>query len=78
MKAWKFVVPQHEWVPDPDNPEVSYRGCVAVAVGDTAAEARAALENYAAMNGFDVGWLRVARVLELNLVKGSVIAWAQL
>jgi len=76
MKIYKFLIPNHEWVQDPKNPALSYRGCVAATVAESPDAAHAQLVTYAAQNGFDSRWLRIARVVELPFAEGTVIAWA--
>ena len=76
MKIFKFVIRNHEWVHSPDDPAISYKGCVAAVVAETPEVARERLERYAAENGFDPRWLKVAKVVELPFNEGTVIAWA--
>lgn len=77
MRIWKFSVPGNKWVTDPET-GLQHKGCIAAAVGPSASEARETLERFAATNGFDVGWLRVATITELPITDGTMIAWAQL
>jgi len=78
MTIYKFFIPNHEWVPDPDDENLKWRGCVAVTVAETETDARANLTRYAAENGFDARWLRAARVVVLPVQAGTVASWAQI
>lgn len=78
MSVWKFIVHNHKWTHDPDQPHLQYQGCLACAIAETEAAARAHIERYAAENGLDARWLRVAEVRKLPIQDGVVAAWAQL
>ena len=74
LYAWKFIIPPEKWTKLQDsNNEVS--GCLAIAVAETEDEARQSLERFAAENGHDPRWLRVARVNRLALTAGAPLAW---
>lgn len=77
MKIYKFYIPADRWVQDPTDEAMSYKGCVAAAVAENATDARKSLERYAAERSHDGGWLRVAKIIEIPIVEGAVIAWAQ-
>ena len=77
MKIYKFLIPSGKWVQDPDDPSTEWTGCIAAVIAENRTQAQEVLATYAAMNGLDSGWLRAAKVAEIPIVNGAVIAWAQ-
>lgn len=75
--AFKFLIQDGDWRTDPDDPAVSFCGVVAATIATTEQNARAQLERYAAENGFDSRWLKVAKVVRIPLIAGAVVAWAE-
>ncbi len=79
--AWKFIVPGDQWYPDPDNPDnpnLSWKGIAAVAISATPEGARAAIEKFMVGDPGSpgIGWLRVAKVIQLPLVEGAFLTVA--
>ena len=78
MRAWKFLVRADRDVPVPNRPELSARGCVAVAVAPDAERARALLVRYAAERGFNPLWLDcVPEPIPIPLDAPAVLCWAE-
>lgn len=77
LYAWKFLVAADRWYPDPDDSTREYKGCLCIAVAPDAASARATVERFMAENGHDIGWLKIARVLQVPLVDGAVLGYAE-
>lgn len=71
---WKFIIGAKP-VEDPDNSAITYDHCVAVALAATEEEARARLLETAQLNGAPSNWLKVAQVVKLSLVRGTVVTW---
>ena len=72
---WKFVIPHNTWVDDPDDPCTSYQSCVTAVIAPTESAARERLNEYAQLNGISANWIRVAKVVKLAFVPGTVITW---
>jgi hypothetical protein len=77
LAVYKFLVPGDRFYPSKTDPDLAFRGCVAVTVAESPEAARERLIAYAAENGMDSRWLEVARVIVIPLVPGAVCAWAQ-
>ncbi|MFH1690378.1 MAG: hypothetical protein ABIE42_09105 [Candidatus Eisenbacteria bacterium] len=75
--AWKFLVPSDRWYPHPDDDRNLYKGIVAVAVAADSSTARTALEKHLTDDGTDASWLAVAKVYQIPLVDGAVLAFAE-
>lgn len=75
--AFKFIIADGDWKRDPANPDVEFCGAVAVSIAATEEEARTHVERYAAENGLDIAWLSVAKVAQIPLIAGAVLAWAE-
>lgn len=71
MKLWRFIVPSDRDYTLPSNPAYAYRGCLALVLAETEADARAQLE----ASGDDVRWLEVARVNAVPLHAPTVVAF---
>lgn len=67
MKAWKFLVPSDQYYPLTSDPDIAFKGCVAVAIAESEIEARGVLTRAAAEEGGDARWLEVARVTSYDL-----------
>lgn len=78
MKIYKFVIPPNKWVQDPERPALQWQGCVAAVIAPDQETAVTYLEKFAAMNGYDARWLRVARCAELPLEDQTAIVWAEM
>lgn len=78
LYAFKFIVSTNEWVPDPTEPGLSHKGCLAIAIAPDEDTARRALTRYADEFGQDGRWLRVATVKRLNIDGPAALCWVQL
>ena len=77
LAIWKFLVPSHKWTVDPTDESREDKGCVAACVAMSREQALEHLRRYAAHQGYDIGWLRAATVIELPIEDGTTCAWAQ-
>ena len=77
MTAWKFLVPADRWYDDPTDSTSQYKGCLIVVVAASREQALARAREWMAAQGHDVGWLRAARVLEIPIVDGGVLGYAE-
>ena len=77
MFIWKFLVPSDRWYADPDDSSREYKGCIIAVVAPDSASARKHAERFMAENGHDIGWLKVAKVLQVPIVDGAVAAYAE-
>ena len=77
LYAWKFIVPSDKWHPDPEDSSREYKGMLCVVVATDLAGARIAAERYCAEHGHDVGWFKVAKVKQVPLIGGAVLAFAE-
>jgi hypothetical protein len=87
LSAWKFIIPPNIFVvvPPPEgvkvDGEMSYSGCMAIAVAETLDGAKAALRKYGAENGVDVSWIEVCdnggpergKVRRVEIADGAVL-----
>lgn len=76
--VWKFIIPLDHWVDDPSHPGLQWSGCVAACTAHTEAEARIVIEEYAAGNGLDSRWVRLAEVRRLPVTSKTFIVWSQI
>jgi hypothetical protein len=76
MKLFKFLVADDRFYPIPDAPGASARGCLAVALAEDAATARAIIEEAGATLGHDTRWLSVATISEIPIDKPRIVAVA--
>lgn len=81
LSAWKFRIPADEPVKLDEEREVY--GMVAVALGHSAEEARAAVKRFGAENGLDMDWVDLCdgkpgrgKIARIDLVSGAVLAFA--
>lgn len=65
MNIYRFLIRPNERITDAINPGLEWSGCDASALASTEQEARDIIERYAAENGYDARWIRVARVIVL-------------
>jgi hypothetical protein len=73
LHAWKFIVERAE---DPDHPGLTISGKLAVVISTDAEQAKKWLEAWAAAEGEDASWLRLARVVKIPLdVDGKFVTW---
>lgn len=75
--VWKFMISPDEWIQDPDEPTLSYKGVVCACIATTEKKAREHVARFAAENGLDSRWLKVARIIRLPVKDGTFIAWAE-
>jgi hypothetical protein len=74
MRIWKFVVPDDRYYPLPGT-DVSFRGCVAVAIAETEAAAR---EIVVAQSTHDTRWLPIAKVASFPVTEPRLLALAMI
>ena len=77
MKVWRFFIPESGAVAPGTEPgsTVTYAGCLAVMVADDPGIARRNIEAWAATSGADVAWLAIAKVSEIEIAEGKLIAF---
>jgi hypothetical protein len=78
LYAWKFIVPTDRFYPMPDPKDGEFRGCVAVALAEDEAAARARLLTYGEEFGVDMRWIQIARVTRLNADRPGTLVVALL
>jgi hypothetical protein len=61
VKVFKFIVGS-EYTPLRSNPDLAYKKCLAIAIAETEAEARAEIMRRAEEEGDDAQWMEIARV----------------
>jgi len=75
MRAYKFTIPAAGYRHLPDEPNVAFAGCAAVAIAESAMMAQREIAAYAKVNGFDARWLVVADVAEFPITSPRVISF---
>lgn len=78
MKAYKFIIPGDRFYEDVDNPDLAWKGCLAVALAENEEQARSLLRKFAAERGYDVRWLKSAQVHVIDIFGPAALAIAML
>ncbi len=77
ISLWKFTVLDHDWVQDPVDPGLQYKGICVTWRAATLEDAKAGVERYAQETGRNSTFLRVAKVAQLDPQIAGLVCWVE-